>query len=57
MRHLFHFDLKPKGNYGDAILFELARQVVQRLRRSGEVPRHRQHQPAPSGRARASSPG
>jgi hypothetical protein len=27
MRHLFHFDLKPKGNYGDAILFELVRQV------------------------------
>ncbi len=27
MRHLFHFDLKPKGNYGDAILFELVRQL------------------------------
>jgi hypothetical protein len=27
MRQLFHFDLKPKGNYGDAILFELVRQV------------------------------
>ena len=27
MHHLFHFDLKPKGNYGDAILFELTRQV------------------------------
>lgn len=27
MRRLFHFDLKPKGNYGDAILFELTRQL------------------------------
>jgi polysaccharide pyruvyl transferase len=27
MRHLFHFDLKPNGNYGDAILFELVRQL------------------------------
>ncbi|HEY3409964.1 MAG TPA: polysaccharide pyruvyl transferase family protein [Propionicimonas sp.] len=27
MHHLFHFDLKPKGNYGDAILFELVRQL------------------------------
>ena len=27
MRQLFHFDLKPKGNYGDTVLFELVRHV------------------------------
>lgn len=27
MRQLFHFDLKPKGNYGDTVLFELVRQL------------------------------
>ena len=27
MRQLFHFDLKPKGNYGDTVLFELVRHL------------------------------
>lgn len=26
-RHLFHFDLKPRNNYGDTVLFELVRQL------------------------------
>ncbi len=28
MQHLFHFDLKPRSNYGDAILFELVRLLL-----------------------------
>ena len=28
MLHLFHFDLKPRSNYGDAILFELVRLLL-----------------------------
>ena len=32
MRHLFHFDIKPRSNYGDAVLFALVRQLVDGFR-------------------------